>query len=111
VRRYDRPDEQGGCDDHSDVEAEPLQGLVPTFGAGALVNVTLDQTERSGFLTVYGPGENGEAPAISNINWYASGQIVANLVVTKLGGESTLAIKAGGGGRTHIIVDVLGYLV
>ena len=88
-----------------------LQGIVPNFCAGALVNVTLDQTERSGFLTVYGPGENGEAPAISNINWYASSQIVANLVVTKLGGESTLAIKVGGGGRTHLIVDVLGYLV
>ena len=88
-----------------------LQGLVPTFNGGALLNVTLDQTEGHGYLTVYGPGEQGEAPSTSNLNWYGVDQIVANLVITKLGGEASLGIRAGGGGRTHVIVDVLGYLV
>ncbi len=88
-----------------------LQGVVPTYNYGALVNVTIAETESSGYLTVYGPGEHGEAPPTSNINWYAANQIVANLVATKLGGEATLAIRAGGSGRTHVIVDVLGYFV
>jgi hypothetical protein len=88
-----------------------LQGVVPTYNRGALVNVTLDQTEGSGYLVVYGPGESGQPPPTSNINWYTANQIVANLVATTLGSEASLAITAGGPGRTHVIVDVVGYLL
>ena len=79
----------------------------------ALINLTIDQTEASGYLTAWAPvGENGSpAPDTSNINWTTHNQTLANLVVVKLGGEHDDAfnIRADGNGRTHVIVDLMGY--
>ena len=47
-------------------------------------------------------------PATSNINRSHRGQTVANLVLTTVGSEFGVDISAGGGGRTHVIVDVQG---
>jgi hypothetical protein len=84
---------------------------VPNFISEALLNVTVDQTEGQGYLTVFGPGENGGRPNTSNLNWFTANQIAANLVISRLGAESSVSMYAGGNGRTHVIVDVLGYFV
>ena len=81
-----------------------------TNGRGG--NVTVDQTEGRGYLTVWGPfGEDGGPPNTSNLNWFTDNQIAANLVVTRLGSDAGVFITAGGGGRARVIVDVLGYFV
>jgi hypothetical protein len=93
-----------------------LESVAPVPGAGsALINLTIDQTEGSGYLTVWSPvGEDGSGPPnTSNINWSASNQILANLVVVKLVGDhgDRFSVLAGGNGRTHVIVDVMGYFI
>lgn len=90
-----------------------LQHLLLHLEGSALLNLTIDQTEGSGFLTAWSPvGEDGSAaPDTSNINWTTGNQTLANLVVLKLGGEhgGEFNIRADGAGRTHVIIDLLGY--
>ena len=78
----------------------------------AFLNVTITETEGAGFLRVSGSDSSGErpVPATSNINWSQAGQTLANLVLTTVGSESGVDIFAGGGGRTHVVVDVQGYV-
>lgn len=76
------------------------------------INLTITATEGSGFLRVEGDDLSGERPpaATSNINWSGANQTLANMVLTTVGGENGIAVTAGGGGRTHVIVDVMGYI-
>jgi hypothetical protein len=75
------------------------------------VNVTVTQTEGSGFLIIFPSDLSGERPVpdTSNINWSTSGQTLANLTLTGVGGENTISVHCEGGGKTHVIVDVQGY--
>lgn len=94
------------------ISLEPVLTQVP---GSALINLTIDQTEGSGYLSVFSPvGEGGSPPpGTSNINWSTNGQTLANLAVVKLVGEhsDSFAVLSGGAGRTHFIVDVLGYFI
>ena len=60
----------------------------PAFESGVALavfaNVTITQTEGSGFLVVTGADLSGERPEAetSNINWSTNGQTLANLVLT-----------------------------
>ena len=84
----------------------PVDLSVPTV----LMNVTITQTEGAGYLVVYPSSGEGQArPATPNINWSGPGQDLANLVVTALGFETTNLVYAGGNGRTHVIIDFVGY--
>lgn len=85
--------------------------IVPRIAVAALLNVTLDQTAGSGFLTVFAPDDvdNIVAPAVSNINWYTDNQIVANLAISAMVGEADIYFTTGGPGSTHVIIDVIGY--
>ena len=78
----------------------------------AFLNVTITETEGAGFLRVSASDSSGErpVPVTSNINWSQPGQTLANLVLTTVGSESGVDIFAGGGGRTHVVVDVQGYV-
>jgi hypothetical protein len=78
----------------------------------AFLNVTITATEGAGFLRVSASDSSGErpVPVTSNINWSQAGQTLANLVLTTVGSESGVDIFAGGNGRTHVVVDVQGYV-
>jgi hypothetical protein len=82
------------------------------FLMAAFLNVTITETEGAGFLRVSGTDSSGERPVpiTSNINWSQNGQTLANLVLTSVGSESGVDVFAGGGGRTHVVVDVQGYV-
>jgi hypothetical protein len=74
-----------------------------------LVNVTLTQTEGSGFVWL------GAAPvafpSTSNVNWSASDQTLANLAIVFTGtGRSGITVQVHGNGRTHLILDVVGFV-
>jgi hypothetical protein len=58
---------------------------------------------------VWPTADLGSTPT-SNINWQPTNQTLANLVLTTVGGENALEVHCDGGGRTHIIVDVFGYV-
>ena len=82
------------------------------FLTAAFLNVAITQTEGAGFLRVYGTDSSGlrPAPTTSNINWSQSHQTLANLALTTVGSEFGVDISAGGNGRTHVIVDLQGYV-
>jgi hypothetical protein len=79
---------------------------VPAGAAAVVLNVTADRAGGGGYLTLW-PGGSGR-PVASNLN-FAPGPPVANLVVAGLGPDGTVSLFAGAG-RSHVIVDVMGYV-
>ena len=77
---------------------------IPTGAASVILNVTVDQSQLAGFITVYPCG--GSIPTASNVN-YIAGQTVANAVVSKLAADGTTCLYDSA--ATHLIVDVAGY--
>jgi hypothetical protein len=83
-----------------------------TFPPAVFLNVTITETEGAGYLVVFASDLSGERPipSTSNINWSTSGTTLANFALSAVGGENTVAVHCDGGGRTHVIVDVYGYV-
>jgi hypothetical protein len=82
------------------------------FVVAVFVNCTVTDTEGSGYLVLRGSDLSGERPlpSTSNVNWSTDGQTLANLALCDMGGENAIEVHAGGNGRTHVIVDVQGYV-
>jgi hypothetical protein len=87
--------------------------VVPRYINGVILNVTVTETEGGGYVVVWiptGGDPSGPPPSVSNINWSGPNQTLANLVFARLFEEADVLINVGGVGRTHIVVDVVGYL-
>lgn len=84
----------------------------PRFLSSVFLNVTVTQTEGAGFLRVFASDLSGTQPIpeTSNVNWSEDGQTLANQALTAVGGEFGVEIFCGGSGRTHVIVDLQGYV-
>jgi len=83
-----------------------VEGLVGH--QGVLLNVTVTATEGAGFFLIC---KQHQSPArTSTINWWGSGQTLANLAVVNVAGASGIHIQGGGSGRAHLIIDVLGFI-
>jgi hypothetical protein len=80
--------------------------IVPAGASAAVFTITLDQTEGFGFLAVF--PSNVPNPGTSAVNWFATGQIVANGGTVTLPADRTVTVLAGGAGATQFIVDVTG---
>lgn len=80
--------------------------------SAVFVNVTVTQTEGAGYLAIVGEDLSGEQPppTTSNINWSVANITLANLCLTTVGGENSIAVWCRGQGRAHVIVDVQGYV-
>jgi hypothetical protein len=79
--------------------------------AAVTYNMTVTQTQGSGFLTMW-PAD-ADPPNVSNINWSSSGLDLANGGTVKLGtspdsGAGSVSIFCGGL-ATHLLIDVTGY--
>lgn len=81
--------------------ASRIQGQ-PASAVAAMLNVTVTDPVRAGFVTVY---PCGDRPNASNVN-FVPGQTVANSVVVALGGAGWLCVHASA--TTHVIIDVAG---
>jgi hypothetical protein len=80
-------------------------GGVPATGAEAVtMNITVDQPQGGGFVTVFPCGQ--ETPTASNIN-YSRGQTIANLVTVKTAAIGTVCIYTSA--SAHLLADVAGY--
>ena len=77
---------------------------VPTTADAVVANVTVIGGNSSGYLTVWGAGEN--QPTTSNVNW-TSNQIVPNMVVSALNSSGQIAVYASS--TANVIVDVVGW--
>ncbi len=77
---------------------------VPPAIASVVLNVTVDQAQTAGFITVY-PCD-AALPTASNVN-YIAGQTIPNAVIAKVGSAGTVCRFTSG--VTHLIVDIAGY--
>lgn len=87
-------------DDVVEIEFGDLVGPLTT---AVVLNVTVTQPDRPGFLTAWPCG--GDRPVVSNLN-FESGETVPNLVVSKLGPGGTICLS--GIANTHVIADLSG---
>ena len=84
---------------------------VPVGAAAAVYNVTETETASGGYLAV-APG--GATTNASTINWFRTGQDMANGTVVKLNPTGQVTTTAGGGGSsglgsTQYLIDIAGY--
>ncbi|MBI5089424.1 MAG: hypothetical protein HZB15_11365, partial [Actinobacteria bacterium] len=79
-------------------------GVTPTTGVSAVsMNVTVDQPDQAGFVTVY-PCDT--KPFASNVNFLA-GQTVANAVIAPVSADGRVCFFSNT--PTHILADLNGY--
>ena len=76
---------------------------------GVIVNLTVTETEGSGFVTL------GKAPVhpptTSNINWSGPGITLANLAIVNTGTNAGgIVIQMEGGGAAHLIIDLVAFI-
>ena len=83
--------------------------VVPQGARAVALNVTLDATQATGWLSVRPQGTSFDGT--SSINWFTSNEIIANGVTSKLGGDREVRVRCGGGGSTHFLLDVVGYYI
>lgn len=81
--------------------ASRIQGQ-PASAVAAMLNVTVTEPVRAGFVTVF---PCGDRPNASNVN-FVPGQTVANSVIAALDGSGWLCVFASA--TTHVIIDVAG---
>jgi hypothetical protein len=101
---------QSGTDRILDVDAVTQCGVSPLATAVA-VNVTVIQPAGSGYLTAY-PGNLAQPPVASTIT-FSSGMIRSNNALLGVSADGRLKLRPvlGGGGSTHVVVDVTGYFI
>ena len=82
------------------------RGGVPAGAEAVVLNVTVTEPQRNGFVTAY-PCDTARDPNTSNLN-YTAGQTVPNLVVVKPSAAGTVCLYTQS--AAHLVVDVNGYL-
>jgi hypothetical protein len=81
------------------------------YAAAVFGNLTITDTEGSGYLTVV-PSDYSDEPPVpvhSNINWWTSGVIMANSFLSLVGAEHSIDIRCSVG-RTHVVIDAFGFI-
>lgn len=83
--------------------------LLPTAAKAAYINLTCVNTSaQGGFLKAFRNGAPN--PSASNINWWTTGQIIANTTLVALDAGGLITIRCGGtSAQTDFIVDILGF--
>lgn len=81
---------------------------VPGSAQAAVLNLTVTETEAGGFVAVFPAGVAW--PGNSSINWSSTGQNLANGVIAQVDGAGRVTIR-GGPNKTHVVIDVEGYLL
>ena len=79
---------------------------VPNTATAVVLNVTVVNPDGQGFVTVFPWGDPG-LPNTSNVNIERSGQMVANLVTVRLGGDGRIGLYSSI--TADLLVDVFGY--
>ena len=81
-------------------------GVVPPGATAVAYTLTETNTQGTGFLGVVPAGSSG--PQVSTINWWQSGQTMANSSTVQVT-NGKVVVAAGGSGATQFVVDILGY--
>jgi hypothetical protein len=99
------PDEDRTISIATDLGGGPV---VPAGASGVVLTLTITGTEPdAGYVSAF-PAFS-PWPGTSSINWFGADQNLATTVVVGLGGDRQVNLRAGVR-KTHVIVDVTGYL-
>ena len=85
-----------------------VPGLIGQDVTGTILNVTITNTEGQGFLRVDASNATTTNDT-SNVNWFANGQTIANLVMVPAVGTRGITVTAAGTGRTDVVIDLVGF--
>lgn len=83
-------------------------GFVPEAATGLCVNVTAVDAVGPGFLTLWG---DGSQPLSSNLNYADGPGAISNTTFVTLASGTGSSFNIANSTGTHIVVDVIGYLV
>jgi hypothetical protein len=78
---------------------------VDASGDAVLLNVTVNEPDQAGYLTVF---PEGSVPNASNVN-FAPRQTVANLVLARIGSDGSVRIANTSPGASYVIGDVFAW--
>jgi len=81
---------------------------LPAMVRGAVINLTVTETEGAGYVAVFPAYAN--YAGTSSINWSAGGQNIANGVITAVDESGQVKIR-GGVNRTHVVIDLQAVLL
>jgi hypothetical protein len=81
--------------------------VVPPFATAVALTVTVTETEGNGGFVAVRP-QGTEYRGTSSINWFGANQNLATTVITGVGGDRLITVRAGSA-ATHVVVDVTGY--
>ena len=107
VRVYDSRELPAGKIKVNETRQVDLQ--LPAGVRAGIITVTVTETEIGGFLTVYAGGVSA-VPNSSTVNWTTSGAAVAVSTIVAVDENGRISITAGQNG-THVIVDVIGFVI
>jgi hypothetical protein len=87
---------------------------IPADASAVVMNVTVANPTKAGFVTVYPKGTT--KPDASNVNFGTGQAAIANLVTVKVGtgGGVSLSVSTDTdptGGSSHLVADIAGYYV
>ena len=113
VRAYDSRTAQGplvGGQMRNVNLATNTGGVLPDGVTAVAYNLTVTDGQGAGYLTVT-PGSVGTAPVTSTINWWGSGQMLANGIDVKVDAGKSVNVFAGpnANARTQFVIDIVGY--
>jgi hypothetical protein len=73
-------------------------------------NVTIVDTQGTGYLAIYNADYDTRPGPFSTINWQGSGKVAANFHIMDVGAAGVKVYCSGGATTsTHFIIDVIGY--
>ena len=78
--------------------------VVPEGATAVMMNLTVTNTNRAGFMAATPAGETFTA---SSINWHQENSILANTTTTTINNNREVTIHSSG--RGHFIIDITGY--
>ena len=107
VRVYDSRDLPAGKIKVNETRQVDLQ--LPAGVRAGIITVTVTETEIGGFLTVYAGGV-AAVPNSSTVNWTTSGTAVAATTFAAVDENGRISVTAGQN-ATHVIVDVIGFVI
>ncbi|HUP76764.1 MAG TPA: hypothetical protein VM282_27260 [Acidimicrobiales bacterium] len=84
-----------------------LSSVVPAGATAAIVNLTTTLQSALGYLSLFPDGTTW--PGTSSINYFTA-QDIANSSIVAVSTDRKIKVRCGGG-ATHVIIDVTGYLI